>query len=138
MAGAGDIFSQVGRPSAIEQNAPYVRPGTANFGTQLGPMQELQFRQWVADNKVPFNADAPQPDYDMRGFWRALQNHDPRAVSGIDPNDNRLHYPDYWKTPLHPTFSGESRFATEVAPMWNAKDQLVSPGGRILFDDRRK
>lgn len=98
----------------------------------------MAFRQWVARNKVPFNADAPTTDYDMRGFYRGLQQQNPRAMSAVNPNDNQMHYPDYWKTPLHQTFSNESQFATSVAPRWNSLDQLVSPGGRILFDERTR
>jgi hypothetical protein len=49
-----------------------------------------------------------------------------------------MHYPDYWKTPLHETFSADSQWAGPVAPMWNELDQLISPGGRILFDERNR
>jgi hypothetical protein len=87
---------------------------------------------------VPFDPNAPSSDYDMRGFFKALTSGDPRATSAIDPNDARMHYPDYWKTPSHQTFSGESQFATPSAPAWNQRDQLVGPGGRIIFDDRNQ
>jgi hypothetical protein len=73
----------------------------------------------------------------MRGFYQALRNQNPLAASAIDPNDQRMHYPDYWKTPYHETFSGESKFAGPVAPRWNEQDQLINPYGRILFDDRK-
>lgn len=138
MAGSlAEMLMHVAVPPA-QANAPYVKPGVSNFMTTLDPMRELQFRQWVQDNRVPFNPDATGPqDYDMRGFYQGLQQQNPRAQSAVDPNDNRLHYPDYWKTPLHETFSGESRFAGPMAPMWNDRDQLVSPGGRVLFDDRK-
>jgi hypothetical protein len=118
------------------QNAPYVRPGATGFNTQLDPLNEMAFRQWAAQNKVPFNPDAPATDYDMRGFYQGLQQQNPRATSSINPNDQQLHYPDYWKTPLHSTFSQDSQWATPVAPRWNEGDQLVAPGGRILFDEK--
>jgi hypothetical protein len=73
----------------------------------------------------------------MRGFFRALLSGDPRAASAIDPNDQRMHYPDFWKTPQHETFSKESQWALPNSPAWNEQDQLVSPGGRIVFDDRK-
>jgi hypothetical protein len=76
-------------------------------------------------------------DYDMRGFWQGLQRGDPRAKTGIDPNDQRLHFTDTWKTPYHESFSGESKFAAPGAPSWNDQDQLVAPGGRVMFDDRQ-
>lgn len=111
-------------------------PG-ASYNTPLNKLDEMAFRQWVQDNGVPFdpNSTAPQ-DYDMRGFYQGLQQQNPKASSAIDPNDGRLHYPDYWKTPTHQTFSNESQWAPIGAPSWNDKDQLVSRGGRIVFDDR--
>src|SRR5258706_459349 len=116
---------------------PYVQPNLrSSYNTQLAPMDEMAFRSWVKKNNVPFNADAPTTDYDMRGFYQALRSGDPRAASAVNPNDSRLHYPDYWKTPQHETFSGESQWATPTAPQWNSLDQLVSPGSRIIFDDR--
>lgn len=111
-------------------------PG-ASFNTPLDPGTEQFFRQWVAHNKVPFNPDATEPqDYDMRGFYQGLMQQNPKAVSAVDPNDGRLHYPDFWKTPLHATFSNESQWAPANAPEWNAQDQLVSGGGKVLFDDK--
>jgi hypothetical protein len=104
--------------------------------TQLSPLDELAFRGWVKQNGVPFDPNAAQSDYDMRGFYQGLQQQNPRAVSAVNANDGRLHFPDYWKTPLHQTFSGESKFAGPVAPKWNDQDQLISPGGRILFDEK--
>ena len=74
----------------------------------------------------------------MRGFWQAMQQGDPRAMSAIDPNDQKLHYPDYWKTPLHKTFSNESQWAPANAPKWTEDDKLVTPGGRVVFDDKAK
>jgi len=119
-------------------NKPYVRPGASDFTTKLDPGDEMAFRQWVAENQVPFDPDQPTQDYDMRGFWQGLRNQNPLAQSAVDPNDNRMHYPDYWKTPYHETFSNESQWATDMAPRWNEQDQLTAPSGRILFDDRKK
>ena len=137
------ILAQIlnGNPSQDEiyqRNLPYVRQGAEGFNTQLDPLKELMFRQWVADNKVPFNPEAQVSDYDMRGFYRALQSGDPRASSSVNPNDNRMHYPDVWKTPYHQTFSQGSQWAGPTAPQWNDQDQLISPGGRIMFDERNR
>lgn len=113
------------------------RQPAASYNTPLNPLDEFAFRQWVADNKVPFNPDSTQPqDYDMRGFWQGLQQQNPKAISAIDPNDSRLHYPDFWKTPIHETFSNESQWASANAPQWTPTDQLAAPNGRVLFDDR--
>lgn len=114
------------------------QPGQT-YDTKLDPGTEQFFRQWVAQNKVPFDPDATRPqDYDMRGFYQALQQNNPKARTAIDPNDSRMHFPDFWKTPQHETFSNESQWAGADAPAWNDQDQLVSRGGRVLFDDRAK
>lgn len=120
---------------ARPDNSAYARPG--NYNTELPFLDEMAFRQWLSDNRVPFNPNAGQTDYDMRGFYRGMQQGNPRAQSAVNPNDNQLHYPDFWKTPQHQTFSQESQWAGPVAPRWNEQDQLISPGGRILFDERR-
>lgn len=111
-------------------------PG-ASYDTALDPGQEQFFRQWVAHNNVPFNPDATSPqDYDMRGFYQGLLQGNPKAQSGVDPNDGRIHYNDFWKTPLHQTMSNESQWAPAGAPQWTPTDQLAQ-GGRVLYDDRR-
>ena len=126
----GQSLADIGK-----RNSPYARQG--NYNTSLPFLEEMAFRSWVAQNRVPFNPDASNSDYDMRGFYQALQSGDPRAASSVNPNDQRMHYPDMWKTPLHRTFSAESKYAGPVAPQWTADDKLISPGGRILFDERR-
>ena len=122
------------------RNQAWLKAGSSGFATALSPQEETAFQQWVGQNKVPFDpADKGPSDYDMRGFWRALQAGDPMAKSAVDPNDSRLHYPDYWKTPYHETFSSESQWADPgKAPKWNDMDQLVAPDGKVLFDDRAK
>ena len=120
----------------VAQAPTSVRILPQNYNTALAPLDEFAFRQWVSQNKVPFNPDAQSSDYDMRGFWRALQSKDPRAKAAVNPNDQQLHYPDVWKTPQHETFSSESQWAAPGAPEWNESDQLVSAGGRILKDER--
>lgn len=113
-------------------------PGRADYNTSLPQMDEFQFRQWVADNKVPFNpnADGGQ-DYDMRGYWQGLMQQNPRAVSGMNANDGQLHFSDYWKTPYHSSFSNESKYAAPMAPRWINDSQLAAPSGRIIFDERK-
>lgn len=122
----------------LGRNAPFVAPGAGNFNTQLSPLQENQFRDWVVQNKVPFDPSAGPSDYDMRGFYSALQAGHPMATSALNANDGLTHYPDYWKTPLHESFSSESQWAGPNAPKWNDKDQLVTPDGRVVFDERNR
>lgn len=119
------------------RNQAYVLPGIHTYNTRLSSDDERSFRRWVEKNKVPFDVSAPVSDYDMRGFWTALQQGKPIATTAIDPNDKRIHYPDYWKTPLHQTFSAESQWANPArAPAWNDRDQLVLPNGQVIYDDR--
>lgn len=117
-----------------KKNKSYARKG--DYQTQLNPGSEQKFRLWLKANKVPFDPNSKVSDYDMRGFWLALQSKDPRAVSAINPNDQRLHYPDFWKTPYHASFSNESQWALPGAPTWNKRDQLVLPNGSVMFDER--
>jgi hypothetical protein len=116
-----------------------VRKPGSTYNTELSPLDEMAYRQWVKDNNVPTNPDATAvQDYDMRGFYQGLQQQNPRAQSAIDPNDSQMHYPDYWKTPIHQTFSNESQWAPANAPSWTDDDKLVQPNGRVVFDDRNK
>lgn len=129
---------------------PYVRPGS--YTTKLMPQEEMAFRLWLsspfdADGKrltgtVPFDPANKNPDYDMRGFFRGLLSGDKKAVAAINPSDKQLHYPDYWKTPIHPTFSNESKYAYTAAgaPAWTGDDasgwMLKDSGGGIVKDER--
>ncbi|MDE2097095.1 MAG: hypothetical protein KGL39_07605 [Patescibacteria group bacterium] len=117
-----------------ERNKRFIKYGNHEYNTKLSPKEETEFRAWVKKNNVPFDIGAKVTDYDMRGFWKALQSGDPRAKSAIDPNDKRLHYPDYWKTPYDLTFSAQSQWATPGAPNWRG-NQLVMPTGQVVFDD---
>ena len=123
------------RQNLLSRNMNYAVPDWQSKMTTLTPDQEKAFMDWVQANKVPFNPKDPYPDYDMRGFYQALQSNDPRAVSAVDPNDQRLHYPDYWKTPYHESFSAESQWAKEGAPTW-VEDKLTMPTGEVIFDDK--
>lgn len=107
-----------------------------SYNTNLNPMDEFQFRNWVQQNKVPFDPNAAQSDYDMRGFWQAGQQGNPQASTAINPNDGLMHYPDYWKTPSHQSFSNESQWAPPNAPQWVTDSQLASPNGRVVYDEK--
>lgn len=127
------------RDARYKKNKPYIKPGASQFSTVLDPREEASFRGWVEANNVPFDpSQAGDTDYDMRGFYRALALGDPRATRAVDPNDNRLHFTDYWKTPYHETFSAESQWATPDAPKWNDQDQLIDKNGAVIYDDRAR
>ncbi len=118
-----------------QRNMQYAKPSRIGYITQLSEKETIPFLKWTRDNKVPYDR-SQQADYDMPGFWRALTSGNQLAKTAVDPNDNRIHYPDYWKTPYHQTFSNESQWATPGAPSWNEHDQLVLPNGRVIFDDK--
>ena len=122
----GMLGENLARNSAHSTQGPY--------RTTLNPMQEWKFRQWVRENDVPFQPNRLLQDYDMRGFYSALQSGDPRAQSVVDPHDKQMHYPDFWKTPYHETFSAESQWATPDAPRWQDDRYLVDRDGNVLFD----
>lgn len=119
-----------------ERNNAWLASGQHAYNTPLSPMEEYAFRSWLTQNKVEFDAAASVTDYDMRGYWKALQAGSPIAKSGVDPNDQQIHYPDYWKTPYSATFSNESQWADPAkAPRWMG-DQYVTPEGAVLWDDK--
>lgn len=136
----------------LARNKPYMAASAHDFTTPLPPDQEASFRKWVADNKVPFDPNNPTSDYDMRGYWTAANT--PGAWdhlqqmgkipadmqpggTKVDPNDGQPHFPDWWKTPYHQTFSNESQFADRsTAPHWTPDDKLVTPDGKVVFDDK--
>ena len=122
--------------AAFTQNQQWLAEGDHTYNTQLTPQQEQQFRQWLTQQpQTDFNPSATVNDYDMRGFWKALQAGDPKATTEWNDNTKSKHYPDYWKTPYHRSFSSESQWAGKNAPRWNKKDQLVTPDGKVVFDE---
>lgn len=115
------------------QNSPQV-----SYVTQLPALEQAAFMEWVQKNRVPYDP-SPYADYDMPGFWKALQAKDPRAVSSINPSDNRMHYPDIWKTPYHRTFSNQSMHSKNPTdPRWEPRPPYQHGGiltqfGKPLF-----
>lgn len=130
-----DFSTLLGAPSPddiYKRNQPYVKAGASGFNTALPMADELAFRGWLQQNKVPFDPEAKVTDYDMRGFFKALQGGDPAAQSAVNQYDNQLHYPDKWKTPYHESFSNESQWANERAPRWGDGDILADSSGRVI------
>jgi len=74
----------------------------------------------LADVIMKYRGFPDTPDYDMHGFTQGYLEGDPHATMGVNPNDSRPHFTDYWKRPEHPTFSAESQYARGIpdAPSW--------------------
>lgn len=108
----------------------------SSYLTALSPAEEGPFQAWVKANRIPFDP-SPQADYDMRGFYKAQMAGDPHAETGMNRNDHKMHFTDYFKTPYHESFSAESKWATPQAPRWNDQDQLVLPNGSVVFDEKQ-
>ena len=119
------------------KNSQWANLGDGHYQTRLSPPEDMRFRQWRIVNDVPYDASATS-DYDMAGFWKALQAGDPTAATGINANDGQMHYTDFFKTPYHESFSRESKFAKPNAPAWNDLDQLIDTLGRVVFDERNR
>lgn len=114
---------------------PSLRQLPGDYDTKLKLADELAFRAWLAENKVPFDPNAGTTDYDMRGFWQGAQQQRPGMEASVNPNDNRMHYPDAFKTPYHQSFSRESQWAGPEAPRWVNNSRLVNPRGETVFDE---
>jgi hypothetical protein len=108
------------------------------LGTKLDPGQEQFFRMWLQHNNVPFNPDATGPqDYDMRGYYQGMMNGNPMALpTEVNANDGLPHYTDYYKTPMHQSFSAGSQWAGPTALEWVNDHQLVAPNGQVVFDEK--
>lgn len=121
------------RENLLKRNLKYANPNWKV--TSLPAEQEKAFQSWLLKNKVPFDLKDKYPDYDMRGFYAALMKKDPKAASAINPTTGTMHYPDYWKTPYHESFSSESQWAAKGAPSWQ-DSKLVTPAGEVIFEDK--
>jgi hypothetical protein len=128
---APDVGPEI--PTTPPPNARYAKPGP--YITELDPKEEAQFQQWVKSNKIPFDP-SPSSDYDMRGYWKDIASKG-KSETAVNQYDNRIHFPDTYKTPYHESFSNESKYANENAPRWVGNRYLVDPAsGTPVFDDK--
>jgi hypothetical protein len=90
------------------------------FQTKLKPAQEHMYNKWLSATAQDTGIDYDPNDasYDMRGYWK-----DVVAPGRFKRMGKGQHFPDTYKTPYHPTFSRESKFANENAPLW--KDDVL-------------
>jgi N12 class adenine-specific DNA methylase/2'-5' RNA ligase len=115
-------------------NTRWAKPGP--YTTTLSPQEETAFQAWVKANKIPWQ-DVPESDYDMRGYFHALQTGDSSARTAQSKFDGKPHFPDTYKTPFHKTFSNESKYALPNAPHWQ-QDRLVDEQGNVVADETPK
>jgi len=126
-----ELFEQMSRGLRSDN---YRNSPRKSYVTQLAPQERPAFENWVRKNKVPYDP-SPEADYDMPGFWKALQMGDKRAASGIAP-DGKLHFTDFFKTPYHKTFSNESKYSTNKSdPQW--RDNILYQYGNIVADENQ-
>jgi hypothetical protein len=123
--GASPIFTTEG-PSlygkAFIRNQQFAMPSSTNWQTKLEPKDEAEFRNWVNQNKVPFDVQAAISDYDMRGFWK-----DGGQWQGG-------HFPDTYKTPYDTSFSSESRYAVPGTPfVWRDNNLVDTRTGNPVY-----
>jgi hypothetical protein len=75
----------------------------------------------------------------MRGYWKdKIMGKRAGAGTTINPNDNRPHFTDEYKTPYHTKFSNESKYATPDAPRWIDDHRLVDKNGRLIVDESKE
>jgi len=110
-------------------NLPWSRPGP--YQTQLTTAEEIAYLNGFhyVRQVTGTDLDPNDPSYDMRGFWKAMQQGLVKA-----PTEKGGHFTDQFKTPSHPFFSRESQYAMPNAPYWQsvpplsgAMDALIDP-----------
>lgn len=101
------------------------------YQSNLSPADQFGFANWVSDNQVPVDLSA-HSDYDMPGFYKGLIQGDQQPQ--VSPVDNRMHYSDEYKTPMHRSFSQESKYAKPNAPKW-VGNKLVDENGNVVHVD---
>lgn len=130
-AAKAGVAPPVPKPSRSEftpDRSAYSRPGP--YFTRLDPKEEAAFEAWAKSI-----GQAPSPDYDLRGFWKAMQSGDPRARRAVNPVTRTVHFPDTWKTPYSRSFSNESIYALPDAPHWEGA-KLIDKNGNVVFEDK--
>ena len=87
------------------------------YKTNLTPQEEQQFLKWykmvAMMNQLDSDPDHPYHHYDYRGFWKNSSEQDRLTMSLYNFNK---HFPDTYKTPMHPTFSDESIYSNAFTP----------------------
>jgi hypothetical protein len=110
---------------------------TGVLASELPPAEEQKFQNWLKAN--PHVPD--DPDYDTRGFYKALKKGDPRARATVGP-DKRIVLPETWRMPGPPT-SKQTRWATpligsDVAITPQVQAEATSPAVTALSPEFEK
>ena len=101
--------------------------------TPLPPGLYPEFDAWM--KSAPNQGDrtygmaSSRPEYDWSGYFLAMRAGRPEAP----PPDERGHTTDYFKTPYHPTFSQDSRYAGPNDPFWRGRELVDPRDGRVKF-----
>jgi len=141
----GDMFTP---QQNLERNQQFAKPGP--YITPLSAQEQPLFNEWLKTGAMgaPVNYQHGDLDYDMPGFWKAMQAGDPEAKPQVVREDidratgkPRVHFPDKWKTPYEATFSQGSMYALPHAPKWVqvGKDHWqYRLGSHVIFDDNER
>lgn len=106
--------------------------------------ERQNYLMWLLRNGVQ-----ETPDYNMAQFYRSSEiGGDPRLSSGVNPNDQQVHFPDAYKLPNHETFSTDSNYYNAKTmpntPTWqggalpdgrNESWTLTRPNGQIVAQE---
>ena len=163
----GDTYTQRDNPDGKytnwnwirdqQKNQPAQRPGAApqapqpygmqfakssnpkDWTTKLDPKAEAGYQKWAQS----VGQDPNGKDYDLRGYYKDIASKG-QNQQALNPSDNKMHFPDTYKTPLHESFSGESRYADpkKNPPAWAGNDKegwkLTGKDGKIYKDESVK
>lgn len=126
-----DGLSQLARSVLMtERNAPYAADA-GPYATALNDADEQDYQRWMQHIRsvTGTDLDPDDPSYDMRGFWQSM-----RRGEVQEPTTPGGHFTDTFKTPAHPFFSRESKFALPTAPYWTATVPLRGGATDTLID----
>lgn len=128
-------------PDAFAQQ-PSGEPWQNQYATSLDPKKwttalgkdEAKYQSWAKQQGLNPNDNT----YDMRGYYKDVVKKG-KNNSQKSAFDGQTHYPDTYKTPLHESFSRESKYAKKDAPQWRGDAengyQLVDKNGTVLKDE---
>lgn len=128
--GLSGVDSQMQGLQHFKDAVPFATGGP--YLTQLTSNEQPKYEAWL--NSIGRGTDSgygpysgPNAIYDMPGYWRDVASQGQNRTA-VNPADEKLHFPDTYKTPYEPGFSAESKYAT--------KDNPYKWYGETLIDER--